>query len=128
MNDKSVRLTTSFVKDNILVLSISTREVRDFQVARALGDELTEAAAQFYGNKVVLDLQHLEFIGSVGLLGLLRLRRQLSERNGRIVICSLRESVQDMFVACRLINPTAPQSATFESETTVEDALPRLMA
>ena len=128
MNKNPVRHTTSFVKDNILVLSISTREVRDLPVARALDDEITEAAAAYDGNKVVLDLQHLEFIGSVGLLALIRLRRQLSERNGRIVICSLRDTVQDMFVACRLVNPTDPQSATFESETTVQDALSRLTA
>jgi anti-anti-sigma factor len=120
--------TTSCVRGNALVLAISTKEIRDHKVARALGDEMTDTMTRYDGSQVVLDLANVEFIGSIGLLALLGLRRQVSEKKGRIVVCNLRGVVRDMFVACRLINPKDPQSATFETEDTVEQALARLAA
>lgn len=123
MNDRSSNHTTSYVKNEVLVISITTRELRDVEVSRALRDEIAKTASAFHGNRVVVDLGSVEFIGSIGLLGLLGLRRQLSQNQGRMAVCNLRPTVRDMFVACRLINPNEPRSAPFETENTVEDAL-----
>ena len=75
---------------------------------------------------VVLDLGKAKFIGSIGFLAFLGVRRELP--NGRIVLCNLFQPVRDMFVVSRLIQTASNPGAPFEVAETKEAALERLKA
>ena len=61
---------------------------------------------------LLVDLEQVEFIGSIGFLVFVGLRRVLSK--GRIVLCCPRAPVQDAFLACRLISAEPGGAAPFD--------------
>ena len=66
------------------------------------------------------------FVGSIGFLAFLALRRHLE--NGRIVVCNFSDSIRKIFEICRLI-PTDPSAAgPFLVEESLEAALARCAA
>ena len=96
-------------------------ELRDTEAIQRLKDELLTAVTLAKPRNVVLDLGQVTFIGSVGFLVFLRVRREPGV--GRIVLCNLAEQVRGAFLICRLIPDRNHPSAPFEEAGTVAEAL-----
>lgn len=86
----------------ILVVTITEPHIRTPETSHAVSDALIETVTSEKAEKVVLDLCHVTFIGSVGLLGFLALRK--TEGVNEIVVCNLSSTIKSMFIACRLIS------------------------
>jgi anti-anti-sigma factor len=107
-----------------LVVTIHEPHLREAATAYRIRDEINAMIDAQKPQNIVLDLTDVKFIGSVGFLAFLGVRRHLGA--GRIVLANLSDSTRDIFSICRLIPTTTNQSAPFEVAATVEEALSRL--
>jgi len=117
---------TGTTRGNVLIVSILIEQLREAQAAYKLRDDIIALLTEPRPVGIVLDLAKVKFVGSVGFLAFLGVRRQLA--GGRIVLCNLSEPVRDMFGVCRLIGSTADTVAPFEAAANVTESLSLLGA
>ena len=122
MNDSQSTVACS-VHGSTLVATILMKQLRESDAIQQLKDELLAAVTLARPRNVVIDLSHVEFIGSVGFLVFLRIRREPTV--SRIVLSNLNESVRGAFLICQLISENSHRTAPFEAATTTQDALER---
>jgi anti-anti-sigma factor len=109
------------VRGSTLIAKIKLAELRDTDAIQQLKDDLLAAVTLAKPRNVVLDLSQVRFVGSVGFLVFLRIRREPGV--GRIVLCNLGEQVRGAFVICRLLPNETNRLAPFEEAGSVEEAL-----
>ncbi len=123
MTETELTYLSGSVHDNVLVATILVEKIGDPDTSYALRDEILLLLNGSKTSHIVLDLQRVTFICSVGFLAFLSLRRQLD--GGQIVICNSVESVRDMFEVFRLASQDPSVTAPFQVEDTLEAALAR---
>ena len=100
--------------------------MRGDQLADELRDELLAQYLATSALHVVLDFQDVRYLSSSGFRPLLRLSRQVREREGRLVLCGLTKEVEEVFSITRLINSNRMIPAPFESQPNVAAAVASL--
>lgn len=123
MSEQVSSYVSSTIQQGVLVVAVQVEQVRDHSQAYALRDEIIALLESSKTRDVILDLERLQFMGSVGILAFLGVRRHLD--GGRIMLCNLSKNLRGMFQVCRLISSDSI-AAPFEAEDTVGDALMRL--
>jgi anti-anti-sigma factor len=114
------------VDGNVLVLTITDRELQDARLADALGEEFLDAVAQFGAHKIVIDMRNLEYMSSVAFRPLLRLRSNLQKSGGRMILCGLTATVGDIFYTTKMLSKSGLFEAPFQTEADVAAAVERL--
>lgn len=117
-------LIIATLEGHTLVVHVLVEQVRDTSVAYRLRDEIVEQIKRLKPVSAVVDLSKTNFVGSVGFLAFLGVRRELP--GGRIVLCNLSETIREMFAICKLIATDANQTAPFEVAPNQELALVKL--
>jgi anti-anti-sigma factor len=112
------------VNGDVLVVTVVPPQIRDAAIAYGLRDEIISLLDALPTRDLVLDVANTQFIGSIGFLAFLGVRRRLE--GGRIILCNLSAPVRDMFAVCKLIATDPAKDAPFETAETVEAALARL--
>jgi len=107
-------------------MTITESHLQDDGMAQAIQDELLAALSVSVRSNVVVDLQHIRYVSSVAFRPLLRLRRELQESAGRLVLCGLTRVVGDVFYTTRLVSPDGSFVAPFEMATDVAAAIARI--
>ncbi|MFO0905481.1 MAG: STAS domain-containing protein [Pirellulales bacterium] len=115
---------TGRMEQDTLVAAVSLEQIRDALQTYALRDELQAMIESSKPRDVVVDMSNVKFIGSVGFLAFLSVRRQLT--TGRIILANLSENLQKLFALCRLIPTEKASVAPFEVAADVAAALGRL--
>jgi len=123
MTESELSYLSGSVHDNVLVVTILVEKIGDPDTSYALRDEILLLLNGSKTSHIVLDLQRVTFICSVGFLAFLSLRRHLD--GGQIVICNSAEPVRDMFQVFRLASQDPTVTAPFQVEDTLEAALAR---
>lgn len=123
MSENELNYLRGSVCDNVLVVTVLVEKIGDPETSYALRDEILLLLNGAKTDHIVLDLQRVTFICSVGFLAFLSLRRHLDD--GQIVICNSTESVRDMFQVFRLASQDPTVTAPFQVEDTLEAALAR---
>src|SRR5205807_3852 len=118
LNPKFVR---AFVRDGVTVITVTADQIREADQAYGLRDEILAILNASQPSCLVLDLGELSFIGSIGFLAFLGVRRHLA--GGRIVICNMSGPVHDMFAVCQLISSDPAKKTPFEAAATLEAAI-----
>jgi anti-anti-sigma factor len=108
------------VDEGVLVVAIGVGEIREPTMAYDLRNEMLSLVKSSAAEHLVIDAHNLIFMGSVGFLAFLGLRREFS---GRIILCNLAKPVRDSFALCRLIQDKSNHQAPFEAAGTLDDAL-----
>ena len=121
MTENELRYLSGSVHDSALVITILVEQIGDPDTSYALRDEILSLFDGAKTSHIVLDLQRVTFICSVGFLAFLSLRRHLD--GGQIAICNSSESVRDMFEVFRLASRDPSVTAPFQVEDTLEAAL-----
>ena len=121
MSQPAQNLARDSVRDGITVVTVNTKQIREADQAYALRDEILEILNKSNPSCLVLDLGELTFVGSIGFLAFLGVRRHLE--GGRIVICNMSGPVHDMFAVCHLISPDPAKKAPFEAAKTLDSAI-----
>src|SRR5439155_2512964 len=95
-------------------------------LADAVGHELVLAVVHAKIQQVVLDLQRLTILTSIGIRPLLGLHRYLNQVGGRLVLCGLTKPVLDVLRASRLVGPAGDSIKIFETQPDVTSAVGKL--
>ena len=123
MTDNALRYVNGSVHGKVLLITILVKEIRDPETSYALRDEILLLVDPTKTSHLVLDLQRVSFVWSIGLLAFLAVRRRLE--TGKIVICNISDSICSMFEVCRLVSKVPSVTAAFEVEDSLEAALSR---
>lgn len=113
-------------EDGVLVITITEKELSDYEVCNALREELGEVVDHSDNSKVVMDFSQVEFVASVVFLPLLSLSGKLNRMRGRIVLCNLSEFIAEVFLATRLLIDRYSPDSPFQREANVAAAVANL--
>ena len=126
-NPGSVTLAGFEVRGGVLVVTVQLTEIRDTKTAYDFRDAVLAQLQRQPAVHVVFDCAAVKFIGSVGFLAFLGVRRK--QPTGRIVLCNLGPQIREMFEICRLLaRDELDTAAPFEGVVTLEKALATLGA
>ncbi len=114
------------VENGVLVLTILRPQIEGEENAAGLKEELLAAVQKHGLNKVVLDLQHTRYVSSIAFWPLLTLRRQLTDQQGKLLICGLKGAVQEVFTSTKMVSTSGSMNAPFEMVADRESAVARL--
>lgn len=107
-----------------IVFSVLVPRLQDPEASYALRDEMLSELAHAPTDKIVIDLERVTFIGSVGFLAFLNARRQVPR--GRMVLCHVSPLVQQALKVCRLVAEDGDSGGAFELQPTREAAVASL--
>lgn len=124
MNESNSRHIATSQHDATLVVLLQDTRLRDAETCYALRDEILAAIDAAGAENVVLDLSQVEFLGSVGFLAFLGVRRRIT--SGRLILCGMSENIRELFRVCALISHDPVKPGPFEEAKTVETALASL--
>jgi anti-anti-sigma factor len=125
MPQTNYRHLTSRVESGVLVITITEPQLQDEAMAQAVQDELLAAVSVSVRSNVVVDLQNIRYVSSVAFRPLLRLRREIQDSGGRLILCGLTRIVGDVFYTTRLVSADGTFVAPFEMEADVPAAIAR---
>lgn len=112
-------------RGNVLVAAVQLAEIRDAKTSYDFRDAVLAQLERQPAVHVVFDFSAVKFIGSVGFLAFLGVRRK--QPTGRIVLCNLSPQIREMFEVCRLLaRDELDTAAPFEGADTLDTALATL--
>ena len=111
-------------EQGVLVLTPTPSRLEGDEMAQNLVEDTQAAVAHAEAKKVVVNLEHVEYLTSANFRPLLALRKKLKEVGGRMALCGLSEVVVEMFKTTRLIGS---EGAFFEVQPDVEAAVASLL-
>jgi anti-anti-sigma factor len=117
-------LVSGSMRDGVLVLSVLAEKLRDPESVYTLRDEIMSRVDESGTTDLVLDMERVASVGSVGFLAFLSVRRHLA--GGNVVLCNLSAPVRDAFHISRLISEDSSHTAPFIAAGNVDAALQRL--
>jgi anti-anti-sigma factor len=117
---------TRYVRCPVIVLRINEPQVMGDTVADAVRDEFLSVYQQSGAVHVVIDMEQVAYLSSAGIRPLLALNKEVREREGRLLLCNLKQDVEGVFVATRLISISRATPATFEKHADVPSAVASL--
>lgn len=123
MTKNELRYVSGSFHDKVLVITILVEEFRNPNITYAMRDEILSLVDPAKMSHVVLDFQNVKFVGSLGLLAFVAVRRHFA--GGQILICNFSDLVRGVFETCHLISSTPSVVTPFWVEDTLEAALAR---
>jgi anti-anti-sigma factor len=81
----------------VTLVRLLDRNIRDGEVVRALGRDLTRMLEQLGRHRLLLDLSAVEHLSSEFLHVLLQLHRRAQELGGWVALCGLRAGIAEVF-------------------------------
>src|SRR3954453_4935288 len=86
----------------VLVLTLNRPDLRGEELTDAVREELAAALNASGRSQVVLNLENVEFLTSMGIRALMLFRRHVRDRGGRLLLCGLSPLVADTLITPRL--------------------------
>ena len=100
----------------IVVAQISRQNLSEEENIEEMGQEFNRLVEHFGCRLLAVDMQFVKVVTSSALGKLISLHRNLHRREGRLVICAVRDTVADVLATARL-------NEYFTMATTVDDAV-----
>ncbi len=126
MSESRYRHLTADTIQDVLVLTIEEKELRDYDVCKALESEMIDAMSRFEARKIALNFRNVDYMASFGIMALIGFNRKLRESDGRLVVCNLSRWVADVFASTRLLTGGPTQAAPFKGTRDLEAAIAEL--
>src|SRR5687767_14870189 len=102
MADEPFTHLTCRTERGVLVLRAGLAELHGDAPTEALLAELCRAVGGVEAPRVVLDCEQISFITSMGIGALLRFRKEVRDRGGKLLLCSLSTHVAEVLYATKL--------------------------
>jgi anti-anti-sigma factor len=126
MSEPSFHHLQCRTEQGVLIATLLTPELQSEELAATVRQELHEAVDVYKATRVILDFQHVHFLGSAGFRPLISLYRRLQEAGGRVLLCNLSSEVARAFAVTRLISTVRTTTAPFEVASDLVTSLRRL--
>jgi anti-anti-sigma factor len=120
MPDVAFSHLTARTDRGVLVLTITLAELHGDLATEALLNDLARAIGDTQSPRVVLDCGKVQVLTSMGITALLRFRRTLGERSGRMVLCNVTPHVADVLGVTKLASPGSSGAIPFPVVSDVE--------
>ena len=78
-------------------------------------------------DKVVIDLEHVQYLTSANFRPFLALRKHFQEKGGEMVLCNLSPPVLEIFQVTRLLGASGSATVIFEAQPDVPAAVAFLL-
>ena len=127
MSELRYRYLKTSVDQGALILTLSPTQLTGDGMAQTLTEEMQAAVAVAGADKVVLDLEHVQFVTSANIRPFLALRKNLLEKGGEMVLCNLSEPTLEIFQAVRLVRSSGSGQVLMESQPDVASAVAFLL-
>ncbi|MGB0598435.1 MAG: STAS domain-containing protein [Rubripirellula sp.] len=111
-SENSKSLVTGTEEDGAFTLTILVDQIRDPMTSTALRNEMINLVDPISPKCVIVNFEKVQFMGSIGFLALMALRRHLTD--SRMVLCGLSQSLKDVFELCGLVANDANEEVKFE--------------
>lgn len=111
-SENSKSLVTGTEEDGAFTLTIQVDQIRDPMTSTALRNEMINLVDPISPKCVIVNFEKVQFMGSIGFLALMALRRHLTD--SRMVLCGLSQSLKDVFELCGLVANDANEEVKFE--------------
>lgn len=115
------------VEGEVLILTILRRQIEGEESASTLKEEMLDAVQKHGRSLVVLDMRNTRYVSSIAFWPLLTLRKQLNEKGGRLVICGLTGTVEEVFTSTKMVSSNGSTKAPFEMASDRAAAVTRLV-
>lgn len=89
--------------DGAVVIELLARKLNDEELVAPTREEVIRAIKEAETPRVILDMQHVEFLTSVAVLPFFEFRRLAEELGGRIVLANLHTVVAEVLTVTQLI-------------------------
>ncbi len=114
--------------EDVLVITPTVDQLRDSEICYSLRDQMIAAVQAGHPRRVVIDMQKVDFVSSIGVLAFLNLRRSMTPpgqplTGERIVFCNLTENLTGMFQICKMIPKQPGEQTPFASVDTLQSAI-----
>lgn len=109
---------------NVVVIEILTTELRGHEETSELRKQLVRIVEQEKAWSIVFDIRQVRFLGSLGILAFLTVRRESPD--ARIMIVNASDQVVKLLTTCRLIATATTDFAPFELGDDVPSAIAAL--
>ena len=116
------------LEGDVLVLTLTQRQIEGEEIAQGLKREMQDAVERCGANKVVIDLSRTRYVSSIAFWPLLSLRKQLQATGGRLLVCGLSGAVEEVFITTRMVSGAGAIDAPFEMAPDRAAALAKLGA
>lgn len=128
MSEPRYRYLQTRIERGVLVLTPTPARLEGDETARQLTDDMLAAVAHAGAKRVVVNLEHVQYLTSANFRPLLALRRTLPESGGRVAVCGLTPTVLEIFEATRMVSThgSASSRVLFEAKADVEAAVSHL--
>jgi anti-anti-sigma factor len=103
-----------------VLLQIQPPQIRDPETSSALKDQMIAIAEQHQAKDLIVDFGRVEFMGSVGFLALMGLRRHFKDSN--IIFFGMNDHLQEVFEVSKLTSRDPMIGALFATAETREEA------
>jgi anti-anti-sigma factor len=120
MTESELKYATGSYDGSVLVIEVLLKQLREPETAYVLRDEILALVDPEKTSHVVVDLRRVTYIGSVGLLAFLALRRHVEDTP--VVFCNISPTVRELLEVCHLV-AKPPATAPFAAEDTRQAAL-----
>lgn len=114
---KKSRLLTRAQGDVMVVHFLDTR-ILDVANINQIAEELSDIVEKKNYNRLLLNLTNVEYLSSAVLAKLIALHKRLKELKGELRVCSVRDSIMEVFKITKL-------DKVFDIQPTEEEALAR---
>jgi anti-anti-sigma factor len=127
MSEPRYRHLRTDVDQGVLILTPSPSRLEGDAMAQSLVEEMEAAVAHAAAEKVVVNLEHVQYLTSANFRPFLALRKRLQPPTGGLVLCNLTPTVEQIFQVTRLVG-TGSSSALFQQRPDVPSAVASLLA
>jgi anti-sigma B factor antagonist len=95
------RITVEDIGD-IAVVQFVDKKILDEQNIQMIGDDLFRLVDELGRRKILLNFSNVEFMSSAALGKLIRLHQRMTQVNGKLVLCSIIDSILTVFKLTKL--------------------------
>jgi anti-anti-sigma factor len=127
MSELRYRYLKTNIDQGVLILTLSPSRLEGDGMAQTIVEEMQAAVALAGADKVVFNLEHVQYLTSANFRPFLSLRKHLMEMGGDMVICNLSPPVLDIFQVTRLVRTTGSGAVIFETQPDVAAAVAFLL-
>lgn len=103
-------------QNDLCIVEFEDRKILEEHIINQIGEQLGEIAENEAHPKLLLDFRNVEHLSSAALGMLITLNKQLSERQGRLVLANIHPQIYEVFKITRL-------NKLFNIQSSTEDAI-----
>jgi anti-sigma B factor antagonist len=99
-------------QDGVSIVEFRDRKILEELTINQIGEQLSELADSAPSPKILLDFKNVEHLSSAALGMLITLSKQLTERQGKMVLANINPQIYEVFRITRLNKLFNIQSST----------------